>query len=266
MINLKKVKIFCNNNEKSLDIKKQVEKKLIENGFLFDDKDYELAIAIGGDGSFLRMVKETNFNSDILYVGINAGTLGFAQEVAIDKIDEFILDLKTNNYKVDSIGVQETKVTTKESDSFFYSLNEIVLRRRDLNTTSFDIKIEDILLEHFVGDGMLVATSFGSTAYNLSFGGSIIYNTFHTLQITPIAPLNNKSYRNLLNSVVIPENKVITLIPDKNKNNLIITIDGENNKYDDVLKVETCVNKKRINCFRNIDYNFSKKINEKFLK
>lgn len=266
MINLKKVKIFCNNNEKSLDIKKQVEKKLIENGFLFDDKDYELAIAIGGDGSFLRMVKETNFNSDILYVGINAGTLGFAQEVSINKIDEFILDLKNNNYKVDSIGVQETKVTTKESDSFFYSLNEIVLRRRNLNTTSFDIKIEDILLEHFVGDGMLIATSFGSTAYNLSFGGSIIYNTFHTLQITPIAPLNNKSYRNLLNSVVIPENKVITLIPDKNKNNLIITIDGENNKYDDVLKVETCVNKKRINCFRNIDYNFSKKINEKFLK
>lgn len=266
MLNLKRVKLFCNNNEKSLIIKNQVEQKLVENGFLLVDKDYELAIAIGGDGSFLRMVKETNFNSNILYVGINAGTLGFAQEVSIDKIDEFILDLKTNNYKIDTIGVQETKITTKESDSFFYSLNEIVLREKDLNTLISDIKIEDVFLEHFVGDGILISTSFGSTAYNLSFGGSIIYNTFHTLQITPIAPLNNKSYRNLLNSVVIPENKVITFVPNENKNNLLITVDGENNIYDNVLKVETYVNKKRINCFRNKDYDFAKKINEKFLK
>ena len=261
-----KFKIFSNNNERSLNARKITKEKLIKNGFIYDDKDYELAIAIGGDGSFLRMIKETNFNSDILYVGINAGTLGFAQEVSLDKIDEFIIDLKTNNYKVDTIGVQETKIITKDSTSFFYSLNEIVLREKDLNTLTCDVKIEDIILEKFVGDGLLIATSFGSTAYNLSFGGSIVYNTFHTLQITPIAPLNNKSYRNLLNSVIIPENKVITIVPDINKNNLFITVDGENNLYDNVLSVETYVDKKRIMCFRNKDYNFSKKINEKFLK
>ena len=264
-MNVIKYKIFSNYNEKSKEIKKIVDAKLRENGFINSIDDYELAIAIGGDGSFLRMVKETNFNSDILYVGINAGTLGFAQEVSILEIDDFINELINDDYKIHSIGVQETKVVTKNSDSCFYSLNEIVVRQKELNTFTSDVYIEDYLLEKFVGDGLLIATSFGSTAYNLSFGGSLVYNTFHTLQITPIAPLNNKSYRNLLNSVVLPENKMVTLIPYRNKD-ILITVDGENNFYSDVDKIETYVDKKRIKCLRRKDYNFAKKINEKFLK
>ena len=166
---------------------------------------------------------------------------------------------------MDSIGVQETKVITKNSDSNFYSLNEIVIRQKELNTFNGDIFIEHSLLKKFVGDGLVVSTSFGSTAYNLSFGGSIVYNTFHTLQITPVAPLNNKSYRNLLNSVILPENMKVTIVP-KNSNDIIITIDGENSFYNDILKIETYVDEKRINCLRRKDYDFAKKINEKFLK
>ena len=259
-----KYKIFSNDNEKSKETHKLVEEKLKLNGFISDD-NYNLAIAIGGDGSFLRMIKQTNFNSDVLYVGINAGTLGFAQEVSLSSIDEFINELKNGDYKIDSIGIQETKVITKKSDSCFYSLNEIVVRQKELNTFTSDVYIEDALLEKFVGDGLLISTSFGSTAYNLSFGGSIVYNTFHTLQITPIAPLNNKSYRNLLNSVVLPENKKVTLVP-KNSSDILITVDGENNFYSNVLKIETFVDKKRIKCLRRKDYDFAKKINEKFLK
>lgn len=265
MQNIKKFKIFNNDNEKSIDAKDLIIDKLEKNGFVLDNENYDLAIAIGGDGSFLRMVKQTNFNSDILYVGINAGTLGFAQEVSLECIDEFINELKEENYKIDSIGVQETKVVTKKTDSNFYSLNEIVVRQKELNTMVLDVKIEDVFLEQFIGDGLLIATSFGSTAYNLSFGGSMVYNTFHTLQLTPIAPLNNKSYSTLSNSVILPENKRITLIPTRN-NNLLITIDGENNFYNDVRKIETVINKKRIKCLRRKDYDFSKKINEKFLK
>jgi len=263
MKKIKSFKIFSNNNDKALSVSKIVKEKLIENG-IFESEEYDLAIAIGGDGSFLRMVKITNFKSDVLYVGINAGTLGFAQEVNLDNIDEFINNIKEGNYKIDTIGVQKTKVVTEKDDSIFYSLNEIVIREKELNTVTLDILIDDIALEEYHGDGILIATSFGSTAYNLSFGGSIIYNTFHTLQITPIAPLNNKAYRSLLNSVVLPEDKLIKIIP-KNKN-LLVTIDGENKFYDDVFYIETSVEDKKIHCLRNLDYDFSSKINEKFLK
>ena len=259
-------KIFRNNNRKSKEIEKIVYKKMLDNTFIYSEDNYDLAIAIGGDGSFLRMIKENCFNSDVLYVGVNAGTLGFAQEVSIDDIDIFIDELKKDKYKVDSIGIQETVIKTTEGVFSNYSLNEIVVREKDLNTISLEVKIDEVLLEKFVGDGILVSTSFGSTAYNLSFGGSIIYNTFHTLQITPIAPLNNKAYRNLLNSVVLPEEKVIKLIPKKDKNSLIITIDGKNYVYNNVVEISTSVRKKRVKFLRRIDYDFSLKINEKFLK
>ena len=259
-----KVKIFYNNNDKSINTFNEVKDKLIKNGFIIVENDYNIAIAIGGDGSFLRMVKETNFKSDVLYLGINTGTLGFAQEIHVNELDELIENLKTGNYKVNEFGVQETNLYSNNENSKFYSLNDIVIRDMDLNTLKLDIFIDDALLEHFAGDGILVSTSFGSTAYNLSFRGSIIYNTFHALELTPVAPLNNKTYRTLANSLVLPQNKNIEIIPVSNKN-LIVTVDGENKYYQNVDKIDTILSDKTIMCYQNIDYNFVKKINDKFL-
>lgn len=258
------VKIFYNNNDKSINTFNEVKDKLIKNGFNIVENDYNIAIAIGGDGSFLRMVKETNFKSDVLYLGINTGTLGFAQEIHVNELDELIENLKTGNYKVNEFGVQETNLYSNNENSKFYSLNDIVIRDMDLNTLKLDIFIDDALLEHFAGDGILVSTSFGSTAYNLSFGGSIIYNTFHALELTPVAPLNNKTYRTLTNSLVLPQNKNIEIVPVSNKN-LIVTVDGENKYYENVDKIDTILSDKTIMCYQNIDYNFVKKINDKFL-
>ena len=263
---IKKIKLFPNDNQKSLEISYILKTELENKGFIICDKEYDLGIAIGGDGSFLRMLKQNNFNSDIHYIGVNTGTLGFLQEIKPNEINDFIDKLNNKNYKLEEIGIQETKIETLNDKSMYYSLNDIVLRDKDLNTTILNIKVDDNILERFVGDGVLVSTSVGSTAYNMSFGGSIIYNTLHTLQITPIAPLNSKAYRNLLTSVVIPENKLITFIPDEEKRNLIVTIDGENNIYNDIEKIETCVAKKKIKCLRMKDYNFINVVNEKFLK
>ena len=169
-----------------------------------------------------------------------------------------------NNYTIQNIKPVSAKVFARDRDFTRIGVNEIVVRDKELNTLLCNVMIDNSYLEKFIGDGLLISTSFGSTAYNLSFGGAIIYNTFHTLEITPIAPLNNKAYRTLLNSVVVPSDKKITLIPDKKS--LLITIDGENNYYDDVSSIEIYMENKTIKCYRNIDYDFCKKINEKFLK
>ena len=108
------------------------------------------------------------------------------------------------------------------------------------------------------------SSSTGSTAQNLSFGGSIVYNTFSSLQITPIAPLNSNAYRSLFNSVIIPDKKVIDIIPDDRKD-LLVTIDGENNFYKDVSNIATKIDSKKIKILRLKHYNFPQKINEKLL-
>lgn len=263
---IRRIGIFPNNNLKSMETSNILIEKLKKNNFLICNDDYELGIAVGGDGSFLRMVKNNNFNDSIYYIGVNTGTLGFLQEIKPQNIDEFIEKLKNGNYKIDEIGIQKTVVEVNNVPSIFYSLNDVVIRDRELNTTIINIKIDDVILEKFVGDGLLISTSVGSTAYNLSYGGSIVYNTLHTLQITPIAPLNSKTYRNLLNSIVIPEDKLITLIPNEDKRNIIVTVDGENNYYNDVSRVDTIVSKKKIRCLRLRDYNYINVVNEKFLK
>ena len=264
---IKNIKIFVNNNSKSNEIFNELKEKLILAGFTISEDAFDLGIAIGGDGAFLRMIKSSNFDGNCLYVGINTGTLGFAQEISADSIDEFICKLKKQEYKLESIGVQENKVVTRDNNlECFYSLNEIVIREKDLNTVVLNTYVDNVHLEEFVGDGLLIATSFGSTAYNLSFGGSIVFNDFHTLQITPIAPLNNKAYKSLLNSIIIPTKKRLKFVPREDKSNLLITVDGVNKVFDNVVCVETYVDDKRIRCLRSADYDFVKKVNDKFYK
>lgn len=262
MKKINRICIFPNNNSKSLKIASELENKLKDSGFIISKDYFDLAISVGGDGAFLRMVKNCNFNSKCLYVGVNTGTLCFAGEIYPSEIDSFIEKLKISEYKIEKVGALETKVYTEDSMSYFFALNEIVIRDYNLNTASLDIKINNKLLENFKGDGILISTSFGSTAYNLSFGGSIVYNCLHTLQITPIAPLNSNSYKTLRNSVIVPENNLISVFSNKD---LIITVDGGNNYYKEVSKIETAVKKKKIKLLRLKEYDYTLKINEKFL-
>ena len=110
----------------------------------------------------------------------------------------------------------------------------------------------------------MIATSSGSTAHNLSYGGSIVYNGFQTLQITPIGPINSKAYQTLSNSVIIPSNKEIKVVPITNKD-ILITVDGNNNSFQNVNNINTTVKDKKIKCLRFSHYNFPQKINEKLL-
>lgn len=262
---ISKIKIFYNDNAHAINVYRKLKKLLKEYKFLVVDKDYDLGIAIGGDGSFLRMIKNANYDSNICYVGINAGTLGFLQEIKDNDLKNFIEALNQNRYVVEEVGIQESVITTMNDEIKCYSLNEITIRERDLNTTFLEVRINNHVLEKFVGDGLLISTTVGSTAYNLSFGGSIVYHSLHTLQITPIAPLNSKVYRNLLNSVIIPEKTIIELRPDENKNNILISIDGENKIINNVKSILTSVGNKKLKFIRLENYNFCEKINDKFL-
>ena len=267
MKKINKVKLFINNNLKSRKAAEEIKKELINNKFQLVEEDFDLGIAVGGDGSFLRMVTNSNFNSECYYVGINAGTLGFAQDISIEEIKPFIKSLSKENINYDKIGIGEVELIFKNKTiNKFNIVNEIVIRNEELNTLHANVFVDESLLEKYVGDGLLIATSFGSTAYNLSFGGSIVFNSFDTLQLTPIAPLNNKSYRNLINSVIIPSNKIITIEPNTNDNNLLITVDGKNTFLNEVEKIKVLINNKTINIIRKKDYDFIKKVNEKFIK
>ena len=263
---INRIKLFINSDAKSKRVAKQLEDELVKYNFTLCNENYDLGISIGGDGSFLRMVKANNFNSKVYYIGVNSGTLGFLQEINIEDTKDFVKRLNTNSYKIEDVSIQETKITTENNVYRFHSLNEIVVRSKYFNTLKIPVYVDNELLENFTGDGLLVSTSTGSTAYNMSFGGSIIYNTLKTLSITPIAPLNNKAYNSLLVPVIVPDNKVITMITKKNCNDLFLMIDGVNKEIDKVKQIETKIGKKTIKCLRMNSYHFVKIVHDKLLE
>lgn len=263
MRKINKIKFFSNDSDSSRNIEYELRELFNEYKFEVVDKDYDLAIALGGDGSFLRMVKNNNFNSDIYYIGINTGTLGFLQEIRPDELKKFVESLNNDRFKEDRIGILETKITTEDSVSRYYSLNELVLRELELNVFNAAVYVGGEKLENFAGDGLLISTSVGSTAYNTSLGGSIVYNTLHTLQITPIASINTKAYRSFLNSVILPEKLHIEIYPLKST--ILAVFDGDNKRYKNVKKIECYVKNKKLKFLRMKEYNFINIVNEKIL-
>lgn len=261
---IKNIKLFI--SPKALENGKIIREAFIKNDFnVVDDNKFDLAIAIGGDGSFLKMIKANNFNSDIYYVGINSGHLGFLQEVKLDELELFINELQHQKYRVDQVDIQETIIKHQDKISSFNSFNEIEIRDGNLKTTFLDVKVDNDLLEHFVGDGLCIATSMGSTGHNLSLGGSIVSPYFSTLQIAPMGAISTTSYRSLVNSFIVPAGQKITVSPSNERNNLLVTIDGENKLYSEVSSVETEIDTKKIKCLRFSHYNYPQKIYEKLL-
>ncbi len=260
---INKIKLFVNETNKSFEVAKLLKESLEKNGFEIVEDNFDLGIAVGGDGTFLRMTNDTDFDNNVYYVGINSGTLGFAQDISIEEIDEFIECIKNDKFTCEDISIQEIEVKTKEETFNLKSLNEILVRDDSLKTIDLDIYINGELLEKFRGDGILVTTSFGSTGYNLNLGGSIVYNTFDTLQVTPIAPQNNKVTRSLTNSVIIPSNYQVKIKP--NNDSILIMVDGNNYIFENVIEINTVIKDRKIKLIRKDNYSFIRKVNDKFL-
>ena len=262
---INRIKLFINNDDRSKEVGERLKKELLNSNFLIVNDKCDLAISVGGDGSFLRMIKENDFNSAIYYIGVNSGTLGFLQEIDINKTKDFIERLNKNDYKIEELGILESNIYTKNNVYQYNSLNEVVIRKADFSILKTDVYRDNELLENFTGDGLLISTSTGSTAYNMSFKGSIVYNTINTLQITPIAPINNKAYNTLTNSLVIPHDKIVTL-DIEDKDNLFLMVDGKNYFLDNVYKVENKISKEGIKCLRMNEFHFIKIVNQKIIE
>lgn len=265
-MHIKNIKIITNDTNKSEIAKATALKAIDKYGFTLSDKNPDLVIAIGGDGAFIKALHDNNFNNNCFYIGIHTGHLGFLQEIDNNEINNFFEDLSRTNYRVDEINVEKIMVYCNKGIFEHSALNEVTIRDGSLKTMFIDVKIDGYIFEHFAGDGLEICTPTGSTAYNLSLGGSIIYPGLSVLQVTPIAPINSEAYRSLKNSAIIPENIVIELYPiNDSKDNVLLVIDGTAKTYEKVDKIEISTSKDKIKVLRLDHYNFWTRVKAKFL-
>ncbi|MCL2493915.1 MAG: NAD(+)/NADH kinase, partial [Clostridiales bacterium] len=144
----------------------------------------ELVVCIGGDGSFLHALRRFDF-PDIPFAGFNTGHLGFFQELDEGDIDFFLTKYKSGGYVRQIYRTVEAVIEHDAGSLRVRGLNEIVVRGADARLCHLEIYIGDSFIENFSGDGVVVSTPAGSTAYNYALGGSIVDPRLSLLQLSP---------------------------------------------------------------------------------
>ena len=212
------ISILKNNTKLSADTFILVREKLLKRGFDVREEfspQSKLIVSIGGDGATLDTVHKCNFPS-IPVVGINTGHLGFFQEVDQNTLDEFIKNYTEGRYCLQPLNPVEAIISFKETEKTesVKGLNEIVIRGGEYFPAHLSLYIGGSFIEKYTGDGLLVATSSGSTAYNYSLGGSIVDPRIKLLQVTPIAPMNTTAYRSFTSSILLPWDLALEIKPE----------------------------------------------------
>lgn len=113
---------------------------------------------------------------------------------------------------------------------------------------------------------MLISTPMGSTAYNYSAGGSIVYPSLSLLQLTPIAPMNTNAYRSFTSSIILPTTSVISISPEfEFENSILIVVDGIEYNFTQIEEVKIYKSDKNVKLLRLNGYEFWDRVSEKFL-
>ncbi len=239
------------------------DKKVIENS--------DLIICLGGDGSFLKVARKVyKFNLPIL--GINLGSLGFLAEVDKYEIDSAMARIIAGDFSIEERMMLD--VSVKDKDKTIYSdiaLNDIVISRGALSRiVHLKTYINDEFVDTFPGDGLIVSSPTGSTAYSLSAGGPIVEPNIDLMIITPICPhiLYSRSFLAEGRSII----KV--LISDGSCCDAMVTADGqigfpvhgdnviEIKKSDESVKMIQLKKKNFFNILRNKIYYRGEKLKE----
>lgn len=261
--------IRTNDMPASRRTKELLMKKLEASGFSVSEKytdTAELLVSIGGDGSTLDAIHEYDF-PEIPIVGINTGHLGFFQEFYPEDLDQFIFNYKEGCYSIQKLVTVQAIVTTEDGSRQTHTgLNEIVIRGSHSYSSHLNISIGDSFIERFSGDGILIASPAGSTAYNYSVGGSIVDPRLKLLQVTPIAPMNTTAYRSFTSSILLPSDMTLGVIPEYTKDHrTYILNDGDETMYKDIKSVTVGFSNKVISLIRFESYDFWNKVKSKFL-
>jgi NAD+ kinase len=162
----------------------------IEEGLSFNTGVADLVLSVGGDGTFLETVLKVK-DLGIPIAGVNTGRMGFLANISADEITNSVNMLCNNEYEI----AERCLLEISKPEGLFNgdsssALNEITIQKADQSMITISVFVDDIHLNTYWADGLIVSTATGSTAYNLSVGGPILSPDDDSIIISPIAPHN----------------------------------------------------------------------------
>lgn len=185
--------------------------------------DADLIVVLGGDGTMISTARLIG-SGDVLVLGINYGSLGYLTDFRIEEMFPAIEAIIAGDYEIDSRVMLEAELLRgSERQAAGRVLNDVVINKAALaRIIEIDVHLNELFVNSFRADGLIVATPTGSTAYNLSAGGPIIYPSMNAVVMTPICPftLTNRP-------IVIPDAAVVELMLKEENEGVFLTFDGQ---------------------------------------
>ncbi|MDR2086418.1 MAG: NAD kinase [Dysgonamonadaceae bacterium] len=186
----------------------------------------DMVFSLGGDGTFLKTAAWVG-RQDIPVLGINTGRLGFLAGINAEEIACVPDEIIAGNYKIEERTLLQMESSLQSSEEYNCALNEIAVLKRDTSSMiTVRAYLNNEFLAEYLGDGLLVATPTGSTAYSLSINGPILIPQANNFVLSPIAP-HSLNVRPL----VIPEDYKIRLKVESRSNNFLVALDGRSQVF-----------------------------------
>jgi NAD+ kinase len=200
-------------------------------------KETDYAFVFGGDGTILSAARELSENN-IPVVGINVGRLGFLAEFSLEQVKKLFDRLVSDKSLVEKRMVLKCTINRKNKKKIVSTaINEIVITAgQKFNMVGLKMMVHGQSLADCIGDGVIVSTPTGSTAYNLSAGGPILSARLSAIVITPICP-HTLSFR----PIVIDAEKKLDIYPQRINDGTTVMLDGQilcSLELDDVITIE----------------------------
>lgn len=224
--------------------------------------DTDVLISIGGDGTFLRTAKLIA-GTDARIVGINSGRLGFLASIQPEEFCEIWPELEAGRGKIETRRLLECFIKAENGTLKPQGLilNEVAVMKRDTaSMITMETYVDGELIANIEGDGLLISTPTGSTAYALSVNGSVVHPLSPTISIASIAP-------HMLNMrpIVLPHDAEVEIKVQSRTGTYLLACDGKSHPQTTEGSIIVKLSDKRLNVLHPSDYSFYKTLRNKLM-
>lgn len=256
---MERVQILAGLSPKSRTLAKAVANSLRSDFKIVRTKP-DLYVVIGGDGTLLHWLRNLDYPAQP-FLGVDAGSLGFFQEVTVRELPKLAKLLKSGRYSLQELPLLELKNDRKVLG---YAFNEFAVERASARATNLRLSIGGHKFERFIGDGLIIATPQGSTAYAGAAGGAILPYDLDLFEVVPSNPHQSALYHALRQPLILSSsNKLDIEVLDPKSRPVRVVADGQEVNVGPRFTIG--INNRRVTMLRTHKFNLYKRLSSKLI-
>lgn len=258
--------ILSRNDDLSNQLMESAKTYLVDFGLIIDEENPDIVLSIGGDGTLLHAFhKYKHLTTTVAFVGLHTGHLGFYADWKPEEIEKLVISIAKKEFEVIEYPLLEVTINYRhgEDSSVYLALNESTVKSPDV-TLVMDVELNGDHFERFRGDGLCMSTPSGSTAYNKALGGAIVHPSLEAIQLAEIASINNRVFRTVGSSLVLPKHHSCLLKPVKGPD-FMVTVDHLQLLHKDVQSIKYRVADEKVRFARFRAFPFWHRVHSSFI-